>query len=406
MRTRYLYRFTFPYTLLISFILIASVFTGGSVYAHRAGESYVYLRVYENRLTGIFHMTLRDLNNALGFKTTEVQITEENLADRISEIHSYYEETVQFYDKDKELPIRFTGLDMLRYQDLWILTEFVIIENAATPDAIGIDYSVLFDKAPDHVALLAIEHFWNASMFKNEGEVSLSFSPDNHRKELSFSEYSVFTGFMGVVKLGIMNLWKGFDHILFIIALILPAAMLRKKDVWQPVTELRTALIYVAKIIALFTIAYSITLSISAFGLFSLPGRLVNTAIAISIAIAALEIIIPIFKRKIGWIVFMFGLFHGFGFAGDLSGTGALSDHMALSILGFNLGVEIGLVVVICFLFSNFYLIRHYTVYSKVLMRYGAFALILLGMYWTVDRGFRGLGLKSWAIELYLNMIK
>ncbi len=406
MRTRYLYRFSIPYTLLISFILIASVFTGSSVYAHRAGESYIYLSVYENRLTGIFHITLRDLNNALGLQTTDVQITEDNLADRINEIHSYYEEKVQFFDKDKELPIRFTGFDMLRYKDPWILTEFVIIENAATPDAIDIDYSVLFDKAPDHVALLAIEHFWNASMFKNEGEVSLSFSPDNHRKELSFSEYSVFTGFMGVVKLGIMNLWKSFDHILFIIALILPAAMVRKKDVWEPVTEFRPALIYLVKIIALFTIAYSITLSIAAFGLFSLPGRLVNTAIAISIAIAALEIIIPIFKRKIGWIVFMFGLFYGFGFARDLSGTGALSDHMALSILGFNLGVEIGLVVVICFLFSNFYLIRHYTVYSKVLMRYGAFALILLGMYWTVDRGFRGLGLKSWAIELYLNMIK
>ena len=147
MRTRYLYRVNIRYSLLISFILIASVFTGSSVYAHRAGESYIYLSVYENRLTGIFHITLRDLNNALGLQTTDVQITEDNLADRIGEIHSYYEAKVQFFDKDNELPIRFTGFDTLRYKDLWILTEFVIIENAATPDAIGIDYSVLFDKA-------------------------------------------------------------------------------------------------------------------------------------------------------------------------------------------------------------------------------------------------------------------
>jgi hypothetical protein len=376
------------------------------VHAHRAGESYVYLSVYENRLTGIFHITLRDLNNALGLQATEVQITEDNLADRLGEIHSYYEEKVQFFDKDNELPMRFTGLDMLRYGDLWILTKFVLIENAATPDVIGIDYNVLFDKDPESPAFLVIDHFWKAGIFMNEGEISLTFSPNNHRQELFLPEASLFKGFMGVVRLGFKQLWRGIDHILFIIALILPAAMIRKKDVWQPVTGFRPAFLYVVKILALFTLAHSATLVFASLGLFSLPYRLVEAGIAISIAIAALEIIIPIFKRKIVWVVFIFGLFHGFGFARDLSGTGALSDPMALSILGFNLGVEIGLVVVVCFIFSNVYLIRQYSFYSNFLMRYSAVALLLLGAYWTVDRGFRGLGLRGWAIESFLNVIK
>lgn len=406
MKTSHLFRFRYRYALMFFFMFIASVSTSSSVYGHSVGESYIYLKVYENKLTGIFHITLRDLNNALGLQTPDVQINENNVTDRISEIHSYYNEKVQFFDKDNVLPIRFTGLDMLRFKYTWVLTEFVIIENATTPEVIGIDYKVLFDKDPDHVALLAIEHFWNASIFKNEGQVALTFSPDHHRQELSFSDYSVFTGFVGVVKLGMKHIWEGIDHILFIIALILPAAMFRKNNVWQPVTAFRPALIYVVKIITLFTIAHSVTLSTAALGLFDLPSRLVESVIAMSIAIAALDIIFPIFKRKIGWVVFIFGLFHGFGFASVLTRIGVLGEHMALSLFGFNLGVEIGQVVVISLIFPVFYLARHSAVYSKVILRYGAVALILLGVFWTVDRAFLDIQVLNLVKTSFTQMIK
>jgi hypothetical protein len=408
MRTRHLCGFNIFYTLLILLGYLSVLFTSSSVSAHSAGESYIYLGVYEDKLTGVFHIALRDLNNALGLQTPDVKITEDNLADRISEIHSYYEAKVQFLDEDNELPIRFTGLDMLRSRDIWALTEFVIVEDAIRPEVIGIDYNVLFDKDPEHVALLVIKHFWNAGIFNNKERVSLAFGPDNRRQQLSFSGHSVFTGFMGVVKLGIgrlWSLWKGIDHILFIIALVLPAAMVRKNGVWRPVTEFRTAFIYMVKVIALFTIAHSVTLSIAALGLFSLPNRLVESIIAISIAVAALDIIFPIFKRKIGWVVFIFGLIHGFGFASDLARSGALSEHLFFSLLGFNLGVEIGQVLLVGFMFLNVYLIRQYSFYYDVLMRYSAIALILLGMYWTVDRAFRIGFLEMVAISL-LKLIK
>lgn len=407
MKISHLSRLRNRYTLMISFMFIASIVTSGSIYAHSVGESYIYLKVYENKVTGIFHITLRGLNNALGLQSPEVQITEENLADRIGEIHSYYKAKVHFFDGDKELPIRFTGIDLMRVKvGSYAVMEFVINENAATPEVIDIDYNVLFKKDSNHLALLAIEHFWKAGIYKNTKQISLIFSADNHRQELSFSGHSVFTGFISVVKVGIEHIWKGYDHILFIIALILPAAMFRKKSVWQPVTEFRPALIYVVKIITLFTIAHSLTLSIAALGLFTLPSRLVESVIAISITIAALDIIFPIFRRKIGWVVFVFGLFHGFGFASVLARIGVLGEHMALSLFGFNLGVEIGQVVVICIVFPALYLIRNSAVYSNVLMRYGAVTLILLGIIWTVDRAFLDIHILHLVKNSFIRMIK
>ncbi len=374
---------------LFSFLLVViSVFTAKPVNAHKLGESYIYLRVYEDKLTGTFHITLRDVNNALGLQASDVQITEDNWADRIGEVHSLYKEKVQFFVGDNELPIRFTGSDRLLGKDRWLFMKFVIIEDSNTPDVIEIDYKVLFDRDPDHVALVAIEHFWEASIFDNKGQISLIFSPDNHRQQLSFSGHSVFQGFMGIVKLGIKHIWNGTDHVLFIIALILPAAMLRKKTDWQPVREFRPAILYVIKIITLFTIAHSVTLSVAALGLFRLPSRIVESVIAISIAVAALDIIFPIFKRKIGWVVFIFGLFHGFGFASVLKRLGVLGEHAALSLFGFNLGVEIGQVVIICIIFPVIYLIRHSAFYPKIIMRYGAAAMIMLAIYWFVDRAF------------------
>ena len=406
MKTCHLSRFCNRYTFMFTFIFMASVLASSTLYAHRIGESYVYLSVYENRLIGTFHIILSDLNNALGRQTPDVQVTEDNLADRASEIQSYYRAKVQFFDKETELPIRFTGFDILRSGSIWVLTEFVLIENAAMPEAIGIDYSVLFDKNPDHVAFLAIEHFWNAGIFSNEGQISLIFSPDNHRQQLSFSGHSVLTGFMSVVKLGIKHIWKGYDHLLFIIALLLPAVMVRKKNSWQPVAEFRPALIYVVIIITLFTIAHSLSLSIAAVGLFTLPFRLVESIIALSVAIVALEIIFPIFKRKIAWVVFIFGLFHGFGFASVMTHTGVLGEQMALSIFGFNLGLEIGQVVVIGILYPHLYLIRNSTVYSNVLMRYGAAALIFLGMIWTVDRAFLDMHILNRVKGAVINLIQ
>jgi hypothetical protein len=383
------------------------VYSGKTVYAHSLGQSYIFIKRYDNQLSGRFEITLSDLNKDLKTTSTKGPITEANLKDRIDEVYDYYIKNVQFYDGTRNLPIQFMGSDIMKAKfATYVLLDFNLIENSAGPNTIDIDYSVMFDTDPDHLALLVIEQFWKAGIYSNESYVSLTFSPEKRRQQLSFTGYSMFKGFLGVVQLGIKHIWKGIDHILFLIALILPSAMRRHKNHWEPVTNFRSAIIYVVKIVTFFTIAHSVTLTIAALGIFSLPVRIVEPIIAASIAVAALDIIIPIFKRKIVWVVFIFGLFHGFGFASVLVKLGVLGEHMALSLFGFNLGVEIGQVVVICIIFPAIYFSRRYAFYPKLVLRYGALTMIFLSAFWFVDRAFLDINVRGLLRDIYVNLIK
>lgn len=371
--------------VILSFTLLF-IFFWKPLFAHNLGQSYVYLKIYDDKLTGRFEITLNDLNKALQHEAPVEPITKGNLNARIGEVHDYYRKNVKFGDNSGPLQIRFSQVDTMKARVDWALLNFTLIENRPTPDVLDVEYSAMFDVDPDHVSMVLIEQYWKGNIFNNESRPSLIFNPNERHKQLNITKFSIFNGFKGIVKLGIKHIWKGIDHILFLVALILPAAMIRRGKDWQPVTEFRPAFIYVVKIVTLFTIAHSITLSLAALSVIELPSRLVESVIAVSIAIAALDILYPIFHHRISWVVFVFGLFHGFGFASVLAHLGVLGEHLALSLFGFNLGVEIGQVVVICVIFPILYFVRQYTFFPKFVMKFGAVGLILMAAVWFVER--------------------
>ena len=96
--------------------------------------------------------------------------------------------------------------------------------------------------------------------------------------------------------------------------------------------------------------------------------------------------------------MFFFGLFHGFGFASVLSHLGVLGEHMALSLFGFNLGVELGQVAVIMVIFPVLYMIRSYAFFPKIILRFGAVALIMLSAVWFVERAFLDSPVKKFLV--------
>ena len=197
-----------------------------------------------------------------------------------------------------------------------------------------------------------------------------------------------------MVKLGMWHIWIGLDHILFLVALILPAVVRRRRqepmkasdlDVWSPVDRFKPAFIYIVKIVTFFTIAHSITLSLAALDVINLSSRLVESIIALSIALAAYHNIRPIFGHREWLIAFLFGLFHGFGFASVLGDKGLAGEFMTLSLLGFNVGVEIGQIAIICGIFPVLYFLRRRDIYPKVIF-YGSILLIVIALYWFAER--------------------
>ena len=155
---------------------------------------------------------------------------------------------------------------------------------------------------------------------------------------------------------------------------------------WRGVDKFKPAIIYVITIITFFTISHCITLSLAALDIFNLPSRFVETLSALSIGLAAWHNIKPIFKKD--WLIaFGFGLFHGFGFASVLGDIGLSGEFMVLSLLGFNLGVELGQVAIICVIFPILFYLRTTKHYARILV-YGSMLLIVISMYWFVERAF------------------
>ena len=373
---------------IVFFLCILTILSHSSAFGHKLGQSYTYLRIYDDKIMGRFEIILDDLNRALSRNSAAPPITLENLNEHLEEIQEYFKNHVTFTVNGEQLGYRFTEFDT--FEQKYLQLKFSLTEKRSTPVLIDIDYSVMFDVDIEHIGMVLIEQYWRANIFNNEAQPALIFTKSHQSQQLDLSNYTMLKGFIGVVKLGVRHIWFGFDHLLFLIALVLPAAMIRREHQWEPVTKFNSAIFYLIKLVTLFTIAHTMTLSLAALSVIDLPTRLVDLVIAISIAIVALDILFPIFKKKIAYVVFIFGLFHGFSFASVLSHLGVLGEHTALSLFGFNLGIEIGQVAVILIIFPILYLIRDYTFFPKIILKYGAVALIMLSAVWFVERAFLG----------------
>ena len=178
---------------------------------------------------------------------------------------------------------------------------------------------------------------------------------------------------------GVEHIAIGYDHIAFLIAVIVWG-----RKLWPLV-----------KVVTAFTIAHSITLSLAVLDVVRLPSLLVETLIAMSIVYVAAENFFVRDMRHRAWITFAFGLIHGFGFASVLRDYGLPQDAVVPALAAFNVGVEIGQVLIVAASFALFMVVNRLLRDAKMAMpamRAMPLALsgviLLLGLYWTVERVF------------------
>ncbi|MDN3018785.1 HupE/UreJ family protein [Paenibacillus sp. BSR1-1] len=179
------------------------------------------------------------------------------------------------------------------------------------------------------------------------------------------------TSWFSFFKLGMMHILTGYDHLLFLFALLL-----RKQTFKQ-----------YAAIVTSFTIAHSITLSLAVLGWITLPSRFVEATIAFSICYVALE---NIFRKEIKYrwsITFLFGLIHGLGFATILKEMAIPKSHLAVALINFNLGIEAVQLTIVLILLPLLGLIQKKISYKKI-VQIGSIIITLLGGFWLIERIF------------------
>lgn len=188
------------------------------------------------------------------------------------------------------------------------------------------------------------------------------------------------------VQEGIWHIWIGLDHLLFLITLLLPAVIKREHDSPGVAENFGEATREILKTVTAFTCAHSLTLGLTFLDVIAVPGEIIEPLIAFSIVLVAINNLSPVLPNARWPIALVFGLVHGCGFAGALSAIGMSEAGLALNLLGFNLGVEIGQVIVLAFALPILFVLSRRPLYRFWILGGGSSIAALTALLWMFQR--------------------
>jgi hypothetical protein len=371
---------------LLRFIgALVALLVAATASAHKPSDSYLALRIDGAKLTGQWDIALRDLEHAIGLDADgDGAITWGELKARHADIAAYAGARLALQADGRPCTLAVGGQQVDEHTDgAYTVLPLAIDCGGAAPATLGIGYTLFADLDPQHRGLLRLDGA--------QGTRSAVLDPGAPAQSFALQGEAAASGWAALGQYlveGVWHIWIGFDHILFLLALLLPAVGSWVQGRWQPAARLRGAAIEVLKIVTAFTVAHSITLSLATLGVVSLPSRLVESAIAASVVLAALNNVWPLLQGGRWWVAFVFGLVHGFGFASVLADLGLPAGALALSLLGFNVGVELGQLAIVVVFLPLAFALRRTALYRRGVLIGGSLLVALLAAAWFVERAF------------------
>lgn len=373
--------------LALSFILHSSV-----CHAHKPSDSYLRLECDGREVKVRWDIHLRDLALVVAMDADDnSQVTWGELLDAQPEIERQLREALTIESESQRcLGAAFKASGIVEHSD----GSYAVFQSAFScpnvPRSLKVRYGFLFRADPLHRAILSYP--------AGTARESVVFSQDQPEQTLELTFASVGQTIVKSVLLGMKHIGSGWDHLAFLLALLLPSVLRREEGVWRPVQSFRTALFDILRIVTAFTIAHSITLVLGVLELVTLPSRFVESAIALSIGLAALNNLFPVTTRQRWSVAFCLGLLHGFGFSSILVDLNLPRNALLASLFGFNLGVELGQATVVIAFVPIAFLLRRHWAYPRFVLGFGSVLLVIISSFWLVERA-RGnpIALPIWA---------
>jgi hypothetical protein len=203
-----------------------------------------------------------------------------------------------------------------------------------------------------------------------------------------------FFGFGSMFRLGMRHIAEGTDHLLFLLALLLPTPLLAIGAHWSGIASVRQSLPRILRVVTAFTAGHSLTLALAGLGFVHVPSRPIEALIAISILVSAIHALRPIFPGREAGIAGFFGLIHGLAFATTLSQLGLSRWERVGNLLAFNVGIETMQLIVVAATLPSLVLLSRTRAYSFLRIGGALFAGMasagwiaerLLGIHTSVD---------------------
>lgn len=377
--------------LLLLACLLSTAFSATQLSAHVSGENYLFLEFLEGSIRARVEIKVEDLANKLELDTEENgKISLAKLEKTTAAVDAYVQQHLSIapsggpaYEYEIDRMTFFEG------EGGWAQYYFTV-PTSPLPEFLDIEMTTLMENDRMHRALVVTEKGqWPSDDY--EMNIAMVFSESNSMQTLDVQNPPSVQTPWSMIWQGVLHIWIGIDHILFLVALALPIVLVKQSNVWQPSKGLRHTLGKLIKIVTVFTIAHSITLALASLGFVQLPSRLVESVIALSIALVAINNIIGRSPKTSLLVTFLLGLFHGLGFASvmaDLPFRIAELQNLLLIVLAFNFGVELGQLGILVVLFPVIFALRKSSLYVPVVLKGGSVVLVLIAGYWFVERAF------------------
>jgi hypothetical protein len=358
---------------------LLSLATLAPAHAHKPSDSFVTLNLApgDAGVRGHWDVSVRDLDEALALdRDRDASVTWGEIDERRADIERLLRAGLTLRAPQAACSPDPSLAGVIRHDgEAFVRATLAFV---CPPGALTIDYRLFGDVDRQHRGLVRIEGAGESTLVVGHGRPT----PVVTRSQAARVSLATF------VREGVLHIWGGFDHVLFLLALLLPAVVRREGRSWREAAALRPALGEVARIVTAFTVAHSLTLGLAASGVVQLPGRLVEPAIALSVLVAAIDNLHPLFKNDRWAIAFVLGLLHGFGFSSSLAALGSAGSGQLVSLLGFNLGVELGQLALVAAFVPLAFAARRTPFYRRGVLQMGSLAISLTALVWFCQRAF------------------
>jgi hypothetical protein len=183
-------------------------------------------------------------------------------------------------------------------------------------------------------------------------------------------------GFLAAVALGVHHIGEGADHLLFLLMLLLPAPLLARRGRWVRDDDLGRQVRRIVHVVSAFAVGHSLTLALAAAGIVSLPARVVESLIAVSILVSGVHAVRPVVRGEV-WIAGVFGLMHGLAFAALLGRLDLTRGSLVAELLGFNLGIELTQLLVVALVMPSLVVLSRSRAYPVVRAALAGLGIVL-----------------------------
>lgn len=365
-----------PQSLILLCCLLLSI---NNALAHQSSTAYLSIQQNSQGQTQAeYRLAVRDLalitpldsNQDLKISWGEIKAQQQSLYQLLTQ-HLQWSDRQQACAVQQQKPLALDNIAGMTY----VLAAFHVDCGQTVPDQLY--YNMLAQIDSGHRLIISMQP---AGMPAHSWMLMATTSP--------LQQNSLGQTFVSYMQEGIHHILSGYDHLLFLLCLLLPAVLRREQGQWLAVSHAGTAIKQTLYIATAFTLAHSITLSLAALHIVAIPARIIESIIAFSIALAALNNLKPFLGRRQVLLAFLFGLVHGFGFANALSGLPLQPSARVMALLSFNIGIELGQLACILLFMPLALLIRHRTFYRTYILQGGSVVAGVLAIVWMVQRLF------------------